>query len=310
MRDKNYNGSATKVKRQSFVDTGFESIQANLDIAGWSCAVRQLQGGLLSLACRSASNRKLAAIDITLSRTIEISGTSPDDRISIFAAAGPVACWLNGRSIDTRHVVIVPPGFEIMSLFRSGSRIFFAQIPVPGAASPFSTPAGRSVSRVELANFVNSVDAFVGSDSSSSSRNTTALDLLQTIRELASKWQSDKAKVERIRSNDRIIRGASTYIGEHIDESIRVGDLSDELVTSVSCLERTFRDELHMTPSQYILARRLVAAHKQLKVADACGKADGIVSRIALDHGFSHLGRFSGAYRNHFGELPSDTLAG
>lgn len=306
---KSFIGSATKVARQSFVDTGFESIQTNLDIAGWSCAVRQLQGGLLTLACRSASHRKLAAIDISLSRTIEISGSSPHDRISVIAAAGPVACWLNGCSIDTRHIVIVPPGFEIMSLFRSGSRIFFAQIPVSGVASTLPAAVSRSVSRMELANFVSSVDAFVGTDANSRARKTSALDMLHGIQDLASQWQTDKAKVERIRSKDRIIRGASAYIGEHIDESIRVRDLSGELVTSVSCLERTFRDELHMTPSQYILARRLVSAHKRLKVADACSKADGTVARIALDHGFSHLGRFSGAYRNHFGELPSDTLA-
>ena len=34
------------------------------------------------------------------------------------------------------------------------------------------------------------------------------------------------------------------------------------------------------------------------------------VSRIALDWGFEHLGRFASDYRQAFGETPSQTLAG
>ena len=41
----------------------------------------------------------------------------------------------------------------------------------------------------------------------------------------------------------------------------------------------------------------------------AGGSASDSVTRIALDNGFSHLGRFSVDYRDHFGESPRETLA-
>jgi AraC family ethanolamine operon transcriptional activator len=75
--------------------------------------------------------------------------------------------------------------------------------------------------------------------------------------------------------------------------------------TSLSTLERIFLRELQMSPSQYILARRLVAANRDLT---ACGPNAWRISDIAPKYGFNHLGRFSGAYHRHFGELPSQTL--
>ena len=69
--------------------------------------------------------------------------------------------------------------------------------------------------------------------------------------------------------------------------------------------ERTFQSELQMSPSQYILTRRLIAANKALKQ----NNPDNIhVTQVAMEYGFSHLGRFAGVYSEHFGELPSETL--
>jgi AraC-like DNA-binding protein len=60
-----------------------------------------------------------------------------------------------------------------------------------------------------------------------------------------------------------------------------------------------------MSPSQYVLARRLGAVNRELA---ASRSETWRISDIAPKYGFSHLGRFSGAYHRHFGELPSQTL--
>ena len=60
-----------------------------------------------------------------------------------------------------------------------------------------------------------------------------------------------------------------------------------------------------MSPCDYIKARRLNAARLALVAADSsCGQ----VARIAVDNGYTHLGRFSVDYRKHFGESPRETL--
>jgi AraC-like DNA-binding protein len=39
------------------------------------------------------------------------------------------------------------------------------------------------------------------------------------------------------------------------------------------------------------------------------GRGQISVSEVALEHLFHHLGRFAAAYRQRFGESPSETLA-
>ncbi|OXH85552.1 AraC family transcriptional regulator, partial [Burkholderia multivorans] len=59
-------------------------------------------------------------------------------------------------------------------------------------------------------------------------------------------------------------------------------------------------------PMQYLRAKRLEHARELLLGATP----ERRIADIALDCGFTHLGRFALAYRERFGESPSDTLAG
>jgi transcriptional regulator GlxA family with amidase domain len=74
---------------------------------------------------------------------------------------------------------------------------------------------------------------------------------------------------------------------------------------SQKTLELAFRQALGMTPGKYLMLTRLNGAHHEL--ADAI-RGQHTVTEVALRWGFSHIGRFSGAYRQLFGELPSQTL--
>ena len=103
----------------------------------------------------------------------------------------------------------------------------------------------------------------------------------------------------------RTIEHAHDFIEANFREPLSVMNICADSAISLSKLERTFRRELNMSPTEYILARRLVAVNSELKRASSNDKH---VAQIAMDCGFSHLGRFSGVYRAHFGELPSETL--
>jgi transcriptional regulator GlxA family with amidase domain len=65
------------------------------------------------------------------------------------------------------------------------------------------------------------------------------------------------------------------------------------------------REFLGISPSRYILRRRLMEVRATLRNADP----DMVnVTEVARRHGFTQLGRFAGAYRAVFGESPSTTL--
>jgi AraC-like DNA-binding protein len=85
---------------------------------------------------------------------------------------------------------------------------------------------------------------------------------------------------------------------------------SDTICATLDVPGRTLRAcceaRLGMGPQRYLRLRRLRLAYRALRDADA---RVARVSDVARRCGFSGLGRFAAAYREQFGELPSDTLA-
>ena len=96
----------------------------------------------------------------------------------------------------------------------------------------------------------------------------------------------------------RVLTQAREYIEEHITEPITMADLCRYTGASLSTIEKVFRRELQMPPTVYIRTRRLDAVRRVLVNDESNGE---YISQIATDHGFSHLGRFSIAYRALFG---------
>jgi AraC-like DNA-binding protein len=82
-----------------------------------------------------------------------------------------------------------------------------------------------------------------------------------------------------------------------------------KLCSLIGVTERTLRscctEFLGISPSRYMLLRRLRAVRIALREADP---ATASVAEIANGCGFTELGRFAVAYRTAFGESPSTTL--
>jgi AraC-like DNA-binding protein len=82
-----------------------------------------------------------------------------------------------------------------------------------------------------------------------------------------------------------------------------------ELCANIGVPERTLRiccaEILGMSPTRYLLLRRLNAARSALQRADP---ATASVAEVAHSHHFLELGRFAVTYRTVFGEMPSATL--
>lgn len=70
-------------------------------------------------------------------------------------------------------------------------------------------------------------------------------------------------------------------------------------------LQYAFREELGLTPKEFMIRRRLHAARQEL----LCLKgSETTVTEVALNYGFTELGRFASLYKKVFGESPSATL--
>jgi AraC-like DNA-binding protein len=94
-------------------------------------------------------------------------------------------------------------------------------------------------------------------------------------------------------------------LAEHPARPLTLADLCDLLGVEERTLRSCCAEFLGISPSRYLLLRRLEEVRRALR--DACSdKAH--VGEIAGRYGFTQLGRFAGMYRAAFGETPSTTL--
>jgi AraC-like DNA-binding protein len=102
-----------------------------------------------------------------------------------------------------------------------------------------------------------------------------------------------------------IVKAAEEYVLSHPDHRVYVGDLCRAAATSERALEYAFKNVTGLTPLAYLTRLRL---HRVRRALLAATHGSATVSALALDWGFWHFGDFSRAYRDCFGELPSETL--
>lgn len=97
---------------------------------------------------------------------------------------------------------------------------------------------------------------------------------------------------------------AEAIIEARVAERLSVRDLARAVGVSVRSLRRAFQHLRGHSPAEAIRRARLLGVREDLLTAGPRER----VTDVAMRWGFSHLGRFSGVYAAHFGELPSETL--
>jgi AraC family transcriptional regulator, ethanolamine operon transcriptional activator len=102
-----------------------------------------------------------------------------------------------------------------------------------------------------------------------------------------------------------VVRLVEEYVLTHVDTQIFVTDLCKAAAVSQRTLEYAFKEILGLSPIAYLQRLRLHRVRQALRVGT---RATTTVSTEALKWGFWHFGDFSKAYKNCFGESPSETL--
>ena len=104
----------------------------------------------------------------------------------------------------------------------------------------------------------------------------------------------------------RAVRAARDFIDRNLTADLVVADIAAAAGVSVRTLQNHFADDIGQTPTAYLRSQRLDRVRADL--ADTPRGESTTVTDVALRWGFRHLGRFSIAYRDRFGESPSETL--
>ncbi len=127
--------------------------------------------------------------------------------------------------------------------------------------------------------------------------------LLATLRQANDLVPSRGDRTRRSRS--QIVKRAEEYALAGFGANLSVSDLCRVAGVSERTLDYAFKEVLGLTPVAYLTRLRLLRVRKALLAAT---RESTTVSAQALAWGFWHFGEFSRAYRECFGELPSETL--
>lgn len=126
--------------------------------------------------------------------------------------------------------------------------------------------------------------------------------LLEHLRNLLQSNSDDSGSAGRLPIHK--VREAEDFMRSHFSEPLGLAEIAAAAGVGSRQLQAIFRKVTGETPWSRLTAIRLEQARLQL----LAGGVNVTVASIALECGFTHLGRFAEAYRFEFGESPSQTL--
>ena len=104
-----------------------------------------------------------------------------------------------------------------------------------------------------------------------------------------------------MRSRDislKTIEGLVSWIELNLTERMQIGDIAKKSGYSLWHFQRIFKRSTGITVGEYVRARRLTEAAK-----DLCGH-EGKVIEVAISHGFENQQTFTRAFKTYFGTTP------
>ena len=107
------------------------------------------------------------------------------------------------------------------------------------------------------------------------------------------------------KSYSQIVKACEDYTLNLDGRRPYLSELCAEVNVSQRTLQYAFHDIMGMSPLTYLIRLRLHRAREELRKAEA---GSTTVTDVAMNWGFWHFGEFSRAYKNCFGEKPSNTL--
>lgn len=286
----------------------------------WSVEVTQLAKGDFGSRIRTVEFPGLIAYDNQWNCPVLIHGQSPDGWLMFGGMVDPdraTVTWCGNR-LDRQNFAATGDSREIE--FSVENRASNAVVLIePGMlARAVGEESVEVVRRAKKLDVGTAGSRFVGIVKNMLSRFEAQPDLLdrpaiasRAVSALMSGVEDCFAELypgrteQQKRSRGEVVHEAILHVHSS-GKPISAWEMAQAVGVSQKTLELAFRAVMNTTPGKYLALTRLNSAHHALAHAS---KMETTVTNVAMNLGFTHMGRFSSAYSELFGELPSDTLS-
>ena len=293
-------------------------------LSGWDTEVTQLTRGSLDLRWSQATfGPSLSLAHLNLNRSVSDRMAMDPGRVTFVVCFSPNSFC--GLEVGASSMLIFGPGREYRSILPEGFQSFEVCASIDFLRAKGLDIAESSFTDFQPENCIVDIDehtlvlfrrllTIIDGLGAGGQNPTDTLEWSTAVRERAISLifrvleaSSRQKRLSSIKSIPRWPLAAKAL--EKIDSFESDTPCIDAIIEALGCTRRamqaSFRATLGITPSQYILARRLQRARHSLLKANPDSAR---VTRISADHEFFHFGRFSQYYKLMYGEYPSDTL--
>ena len=292
-----------------------------LSATPWYVDFRQLDKGAkpAGFAVAGTENVTLLRIDLN-NRVHQIAAPAPGMLHFALPAKSQAPVRFGRRLLENETMPLIDPGAGVNAVNQPGFSLYTLSVKTArieevmasigaelGSADAGPTGSQRRLPPRVAASLRRSAAAVLTRAADSTSIADGALiESLETdlVLAFASSFSGGKALPYVSRSNrSRALKRALAYIHAHSSEFDSVETLCLESATSLSTLQRVFREHFGLSPKQYLNVIRLSAVRRALLRPGE----NRTISELASQWGFWHMSRFTVDYKRQFGECPSDT---
>jgi len=291
----------------------FEAIEdfgETLNSLGFSLDCRQLQRGALKTNIDLFSVANIDFIRQSSNLTVETHGEYASGFITIIITAENTKLSINNQVINADEIMVVNEKMEAIESNPYTHQVFNILIPknlfyVQLAHLHVDFPPNFSFLKFKLTNeHARLIRASIKSNCEAKQSIFQQFENEGVFISILSKILNQKTKTTSITqkklSDQKLLRRAKEFIRNNSTCAFTLHELCRFLGTSLSTVERLFKKELNMTPTNYMVAYRISMVRKEI-----LAYPETKISDIALKYGFYHLGRLSSLYKAYFGCLPS-----
>jgi AraC-like DNA-binding protein len=254
-----------------------------------------------------------------------VHGTVLDDNYILIGRhrSSAASITINGVIVASRHYALLPPGSHFV-LSADRARTWFA-ISLPRAMVEMSSFTNGNLrirwtehrphllmmtpdQQMKLVARAERMHALASEGSPDALNEAAEAELLMTVRNVFCDETSEPlCNLDHAAqmANDTVARALSSLDNGELSDEWYIEDMAEAAHVHPRTLLRAFHRVVGMGPIRYLRLRQLNQIRQKLYRATDDGLT---VTQIMQTAGASDLGRVSGAYKNLFGELPSETL--
>lgn len=295
-----------------------EQLQEASNSLGWNVQYQQRsKGDFKYRVMLKESNAGISLMRESVNLNIEVVGEYPSKLIVVAAPVKGGVLWGNGCTINDNqflvfgsgqqaHYVTSAPADAVSALISESALLELRSKLGLISDKPFlESTALIQTSPEKYQLLMQMADSILRSATDNLNTQEKIFRYLEYVVLLMSEGAVDSVKVRNTRASEkwRVLYQTREYIEGHLDQPIQMAELCHYASVSLSKLERVYRSELQMTPLAYIKMRRLNKVRASL-IRNTPSKQK--ISQLAMDHGFTHLGRFAAEYRDLFGRFPHE----